>query len=37
VIETARRVAFLLGKGMEKLEALRAGKLIEGKVNGRSV
>jgi hypothetical protein len=31
VIETARRVAFLLGRGMERLEASQAHKLIEGK------
>jgi hypothetical protein len=34
-IELARRAAFLLGRGMQQLEALRAQKLIEGKASGR--
>jgi hypothetical protein len=33
VVKAARRVAFLLGRGTERLEAPKAQKLIEGKSN----
>lgn len=35
-VEVARRISFLLGRGLIQLEALRAQKLIEGKVDERS-
>jgi hypothetical protein len=35
-VEVARRISFLLGRGLIQLEALRAKKLIEGQVDERS-